>query len=248
MSVRVKVTDLTVAYRKINSASRSLKTELLRSNKKIKRRADLQKIVLVDFSMEASSNKIVGVIGRNGAGKSSLIKAIAGVIRPTKGRVVVSGRVGALIELGGGFHPDLTARENIRIHFVLHGFSQTDAKLKETEIMEWADLEEVIDEPISTYSSGMLARFAFSVYTSIIPDVLILDEIMGVGDASFVEKSKKRMDRLIQSGAAVIIVSHDLNFLLERADEVIWIEDGRLKSKGHPAKVVAEYLEFMKHK
>ena len=241
----VEVRNLTVAYRRIGSASRSIKTDLLLSNKKIGRSENHQKIAITDVTFDLFPDSILGVIGRNGAGKSTLIKAISGVLRPTTGYCVTRGRVGALIELGGGFNSDLSAKENILIHYVLNGFTRKLALDRAEEILDWAELKEVENEPISTFSSGMLARFAFSTATSIKPQILILDEILGVGDLNFQEKSMQRMSELMHSGAGVILISHDLNMIREKSKQCLWLESGRVMKLGETNSVVDSYKEFM---
>jgi ABC-type polysaccharide/polyol phosphate transport system ATPase subunit len=241
----VEVKNLTVGYRRIGSASRSIKTDLLRSNKHLARYGGRVKYAVSDVSFELPSDSILGIVGRNGAGKSTLIKTITGVLRPASGYCVTRGRVGALIELGGGFNSDLSAKENIIIHYVLNGFTRKYALDMTDSILEWADLMEEQNEPISTFSSGMMARFAFSTATSIKPEILILDEILGVGDINFQQKSMIRMNELIYSGAAVILISHDLNMIKKNSQQCLWLEDGKMMKHGPTESVIASYEAFM---
>jgi lipopolysaccharide transport system ATP-binding protein len=185
----------------------------------------------------------VGLIGRNGAGKSTLLKIVAGTVSPTEGRVAVHGSVQALLELGTGFHPEFTGRQNIRVSLAYLGFGPAEVRDKEDEIIDFAELDEFIDQPVKTYSAGMYARLAFSTATSMAPDILIIDEVLGAGDAYFAGKCVERMQRLTQeTGATVLFVSHDLSSVQRLCERVVWIERGRIRLQGDPLETIKAYM------
>ena len=184
----------------------------------------------------------VGLIGNNGAGKSTLLKLIIGNDQPTEGNIKVKGEIQALMELGTGFHPEFTGRQNIRASLAYRGLLQKEIESLEEEIIDFSELDEFIDQPVRTYSAGMYARLAFSTATSISPDILIIDEVLGAGDAYFNGKCVERMKKITtDSGATVLFVSHDLNSILQLCDRVIWIEKGKIKEQRDPIEVVKEY-------
>lgn len=187
---------------------------------------------LSDVSFTVDRGEIVGIIGRNGAGKSTLLKVISGIYKPTSGKVVTAGRVAPMLELGSGFDPELSGHDNIFLNGAILGFSEEFLKSKYDEIVAFSELGEFIHMPIKTYSSGMLARLAFSVATIIEPEILIVDEILSVGDASFQEKSRARMMELMQGGTTVLFVSHNLSQIREMCDRTIWLERGGVKMTG----------------
>lgn len=240
--VRVEVRDISVSYRRRSSSAKSIKTELLMSGKRISGKESAINRALQECSFDLYENEILGVIGRNGAGKSSLAKVVSGVIRPTEGYVRVHGRVGALIELGGAFNSEMSARENIVFYLVIQGFSRKFAESRVEEIMSWAELSGKEDEPIASFSSGMLARFSFATYTCFTPEVLIIDEVMGVGDAAFAAKSKIRIKSMLDSGAAVMLISHDTSLIESLCQRALWINGGKVRSIGLAQEVVSSYL------
>lgn len=187
----------------------------------------------------------MGVIGRNGSGKSTLLKLITGIYKPSKGRVAVNGRVAALIELGAGFHPDFTGRENLMLAGIMMGLSRREIANRFDEIVDFAGLREVIDDPVRTYSSGMFMRLGFSVAVHTDPDVLLVDEVLAVGDAAFVRKSKERVSELRHSGKTLLLVSHDLEAVERWCDEVIWLHEGEVRDRGEPRRVIDHYREFL---
>lgn len=195
-----------------------------------------------DVSFEVRPGEVLGIIGPNGAGKSTLMKMLARVLPPTSGRVRVRGRVSPMIELGAGFNQEQTARENIILYGTLLGRDIRHMRQSCRRIVEWAGLEDFLDVPVRAFSSGMVARLAFSVAVDIQPDVLLVDEILSVGDESFQRRSSERMQSLIDGGAAVVLVSHQMQQILERAHRALWLERGKVKCVGPPASVVAAYL------
>lgn len=195
------------------------------------------------LDLEIARGERVGLIGRNGAGKSTLLKIVAGTVNPTEGRVAVHGRVQALLELGTGFHPEFTGRQNIRVSLAYLGFGPAEIREKEAEIIDFAELDEFIDQPVKTYSAGMYARLGFSTATSMEPDILIIDEVLGAGDAYFAGKCVERMQRLTQeTGATVLFVSHDLSSVQRLCERVIWIERGRIRLQGDPLETIKAYM------
>ena len=187
---------------------------------------------LKDISFEVKKGEVLGIIGNNGAGKSTLLKVISGILKPTEGSVSVEGTVVPMLELGSGFDFDLTGRENIFLNGAILGYSEEFLTEKYEEICDFSELGKFIDVPIRNYSSGMLMRLAFSIATVVDPDILIVDEILAVGDAEFQEKSKRRMLELMSGGTTVLFVSHSLEQIREMCDRVIWLEHGRLKMAG----------------
>ena len=196
---------------------------------------------LRDVSFEVKRGEIVGIIGRNGAGKSTLLKVISGIFKPTEGKVVTAGRVAPMLELGSGFDMELSGHDNIFLNGAILGFSEEFLKSKYDEIVAFSELGEFIDMPLKTYSSGMLARLAFSVATMIEPEILIVDEILSVGDAAFQEKSRARMMKLMSGGTTVLFVSHSMNQIREMCERVIWLEHGKVQMVGPTEEVCNAY-------
>jgi len=197
---------------------------------------------LRDVSLRIERGERVGLVGRNGAGKTTLLRVIAETVAPTTGEVSVTGRVQALMALGTGFHPDFTGTRNIHAALAYHGLSTREIRRRTDEIIDFAELREFIDQPVKAYSAGMYARLAFAVATSIEPDILIIDEILGAGDAYFYGKCVERMKRLtVDRGATVLFVSHDLPSVLALCDRAIWLERGSILADGQPLDVVQRY-------
>ena len=192
-------------------------------------------------SFQVKRGETMGLIGRNGAGKSTMLKIISGILKPTEGSLVCRGNVVPMLELGSGFDMDLTGRENIFLNGAILGYSEEFLNAKYDEIVEFSELGTFIESPIRNYSSGMLARLAFSVATVVQPEILIVDEILSVGDAAFQEKSKRRMLELMGGGTTVLFVSHSLEQIREMCSRVIWLENGRVKMQGKTKDVCDEY-------
>lgn len=196
------------------------------------------------MNIEIKKGEKVGLIGRNGAGKSTLLKSIIGSIEPTEGSITINGKIQALMELGTGFHPEFTGRENIRASLAYNNLTREQILEKEAEIIDFSELEEFIDRPIKTYSNGMLARLGFSTATAIEPEVLIIDEVLGAGDAYFSGKCVERMKKLTdESGATVLFVSHDLGSLQMLCDRSIWIDRGKVLQDGDTLEIIKNYSE-----
>ncbi len=204
--------------------------------------------VIEDLTIRIPKGKSVGIIGRNGAGKSTLLKLIAGIYKPTKGTIKVNGRIAALIELGAGFHPDFTGRENIYLGGAMHGLTRKEIDLVFDDIVEFSELEDFIDAPIRTYSSGMFMRLGFSLAIHTNPEILIVDEVLAVGDASFNAKCRDKLFEIRKQNKTLLLVSHDLNAVQEWCDEVIWIEKGEVRERGEPKRVIDAYTSFINDK
>ncbi|MFZ5446904.1 MAG: ABC transporter ATP-binding protein [Myxococcota bacterium] len=196
---------------------------------------------LKGVNLRVPKGSTVGIIGRNGSGKSTLLKLMTGIYAPTKGTITVDGRISALLELGAGFHPDFTGRENILINGIILGMSRNEVKARMPEIIEFAELGDFIDEPVRTYSSGMFMRLAFAVATHVDPEVLIIDEILSVGDEHFGRKSQAKMNEFRRSGKTIVLVTHDLGTVERWCDAAAWIDGGRIRMHGRSEDVVREY-------
>jgi ABC-type polysaccharide/polyol phosphate transport system ATPase subunit len=194
-----------------------------------------------DVSFEVHAGEVLGIIGPNGAGKSTLMKMMARVLPPTSGRIRVRGRISPMIELGAGFNAEQTARENIILYGTLLGRDARHMKAHCDQIAEWAGLREYLDVPIRAFSSGMVARLAFSVAVDVKPDVLLIDEILSVGDEAFQRRSSEKMSQMIEGGAAVVLVTHQMQQIRDRADRALWLDHGQVMLIGDPEKVVSEY-------
>ncbi|MCI8513495.1 MAG: ABC transporter ATP-binding protein [Lachnospiraceae bacterium] len=196
---------------------------------------------LKDVSFDVEKGEVVGIIGRNGAGKSTLLKMISGILKPTKGTIQVNGNIVPMLELGSGFDYDLSGRENVFLNGAILGYSKDFLESKFEEILAFSELGEFIDVPIRNYSSGMLMRLAFSIATVVQPEILIVDEILAVGDENFQAKSKARMLELMSGGTTVLFVSHMLSQIREMCHRVVWIEDGVVKMFGDAEEVCEAY-------
>lgn len=198
---------------------------------------------LQDVSFDVKPGEVIGFIGSNGAGKSTLLKVIAGVMKPTKGSVRVNGKICPMIELGAGFDPDLTARENIYLNGSVMGYSKQFIEEKFEDIVEFSELKDFLEVPIKNFSSGMTARLAFSIATVVDPEILIVDEILSVGDIAFQAKSEAKMRSMIGGGTTVLFVSHSLSQIEKLCDRVVWLEHGQVKKVGPTKEICKEYYD-----
>jgi lipopolysaccharide transport system ATP-binding protein len=198
---------------------------------------------LTDVSFAIDRGESLGVIGTNGAGKSTLLSLIAGTSRPTSGRVQVDGRIGPLLELGAGFHLDLTGQENIYLNAALLGLSRAQVDARYNSIVEYSGLGAFIDAPVKTYSTGMSARLGFAVIAHIDPDILLVDELLAVGDREFQVKCKETMDQFLRRGVTVVLVSHDLAAIMSMCRRALWLEKGRVRAFGDAKEVVTMYAQ-----
>ncbi len=235
ISNSVLISNATIGYRVYGSANKTFKLELLR-----RQNSDNYKEIFSNVSLRITQGESVGIIGKNGAGKSTLVKAIGGAIKPIAGKVQTWGKLNSLIELGIGLNMDLTAKENILLHSELY---ELPNKGRVFRVLKWAGLEAMEDVPLRTFSSGMLARFNFAVSTDFQPDLLLLDEILSVGDKDFQEKSFHRTQELLASGATIILVSHDLDSIKRFCKRTIYLESGKIIADGPSNKVCEMYAK-----
>ena len=196
---------------------------------------------LHDISFTVSRGEALGIIGRNGAGKSTILGLIAGVLKPTTGKITVNGRISPLLELGAGFHFELTGRENILLNGILLGLSRTDVLKRIDEIIAFSELEDFIDQPIRVYSSGMIARLGFSVVAHLDPEILLIDEILSVGDAEFQKKCIDKMMSFKKNGVTIVFVSHAADSIRQICNKVIWFEDHKVRMQGDVETILQEY-------
>ncbi len=197
--------------------------------------------VLSGIDLAVPSGAALGIVGQNGSGKSTLLKLLAGIYRPTAGRIRIDGRLSALIELGAGFHPEFSGRENVYINGIILGRSRREMDALVESIVDFAELREFIDEPVRTYSSGMYMRLAFSIATLVDPDILVIDEILAVGDEHFARKSRARIEDFRRRGKTIVLVTHDAGMVQSWCDLAVWIDHGTIAAKGNPKEVVAAY-------
>jgi lipopolysaccharide transport system ATP-binding protein len=202
-------------------------------------------VALHDVSFELKKGEVLGLVGRNGAGKSTLLQLICGTLSPTQGDVAVRGRVAALLELGAGFNPDFTGRENIYLNASILGLSKAEIDDRYGAIVDFSGIADFIDQPVKTYSSGMYVRLAFSIATSVDPDILVIDEALSVGDGAFARKSFERIMRLKEKGATILFCSHSMYQVEALCTRAIWLEKGNVMQLGNPATVVASYLTYL---
>ena len=200
---------------------------------------------LTDVTLDVAQGQTLGVIGRNGSGKSTLVRVIAGIYRPDAGVVTTRGRVSALIELGAGFHPEFTGRENIFINGIILGLSTREIRRRFDAIVHFAGLAEFIDTPLRTYSTGMYMRLGFSVAVHVDPDVLLVDEVLAVGDEAFVRKCLAKMDEFKRQGVTIVLAGHDLGMVERWCDAAVLLEEGRVTAEGSPGAVVGAYREAL---
>ena len=236
----ITVDNLHVKYRNIKKYS--IKQQLFQ--KKRKKEEYFEAVRGVSFQVE--EGKILGIIGKNGSGKSTMLRAIAGIFSADEGSVDLHGRSISLMAIGVGFQKELTGRENIMLSGMLLGFSEEQVKEKENEIIEFAELGDFIDKPVKTYSSGMYSKLAFSITAILETDIMLVDEVLSVGDQHFKKKSYKKMKKLIKDKRrTVVLVSHNIATLKELCNEVMWMHEGEIKMIGDPEEVLTKYEEFM---
>jgi ABC-type polysaccharide/polyol phosphate transport system ATPase subunit len=241
----VEATDVSLAYRRTRHRVSSLKQTAIDT---INRRLAYEEFFALNkVSFNIGRGETVSIIGRNGAGKSTLLKVIARVLPPTQGRVIVRGHVAPMIELGAGFNPELTGAENIVLYGSLLGRTPKEMRGRIEAIADWAGLAEHMNIPIRAYSSGMTARLAFATATDVTPDLLLIDEVLSVGDADFREKSAARTQEMMNGGCAVLLVSHDLETVQRMSTRAIYLSNGQEKVSGDPIEVVEAYLADVHH-
>lgn len=239
-NLRIGLRDISVKYRLIKERPKTLQQYVIDYLKG--RRIQTETLwALQGISLTVNKGDSLGIIGSNGAGKSTLLKVISGVIKPAEGSVNVYGKIAPLIELGAGFDHELTGSENISLNASILGFSKKEIKEKYDSIIDFSELRDFINTPLKNYSSGMIARLGFSIATEVNPDILIIDEILAVGDASFKKKSEERILEFREKGVTILFVSHSMEDVMNICNKVVWIDHGKIKMFGEPEKVIAEY-------
>jgi len=235
----IEASGIGLAYRLAHNTTETFKEFVI---KLLKRQVIYDQLwALRDVSFRLEKGEVLGVIGHNGAGKSTLMKVIARVLPPSEGRIVVRGHVAPMIELGAGFNVELTAQENIVLYGTLLGRNYRFMQKRVEPILEWAGLQDYRDVPVRSLSTGMLARLGFSVATDARPDLLVVDEVLSVGDEDFQGRSRDRIEKMILEGTAVVLVSHALDTVQTLADRVVWLDHGTIGAAGPPSEVIAAY-------
>lgn len=238
----ISVKNVTMKFNLGIEKNNSFKETFINIFKK-KKKVNNDFIALKNVSFEIEKGEVVGIVGSNGAGKSTLLKIVSGVMKPTKGIVVTNGVISPMIELGAGFDMELTARENIFLNGAVLGYSKQFLEDKFEEIVDFSELRDFLDVPIKNFSSGMIAKLAFSIATIVNPEILIVDEILSVGDIKFQEKSKNKMMEMIKGGTTVLFVSHSLAQIRELCTKAIWLEHGEIQMIGNSKEVCDTYYD-----
>jgi len=247
--ISIKVSNLSKCYQIYDSPRDRLKQFVVPRLQRIAGKAPKQYFreywALKDVSFEVKKGETVGIIGRNGSGKSTLLQMICGTLNPTSGSIQTCGRIAALLELGSGFNPEFTGRENVYLNGTLLGLSKEEIDARFDKIAAFADIGDYIEQPVKTYSSGMFVRLAFAIQANVEPEILIVDEALAVGDAYFVHRCMLRFNDLQRSGTTILFVSHDANAVRNLCSRAIWLADGSIKEEGDSAKVVDAYLAHL---
>ena len=237
----IKADNISVCYKMPHDRIQSIKEYMVALIKKKLKYEQFRALSGVSF--EINKGEVIGIVGSNGAGKSTLLKVISGILRPTEGSVSLNGNVVPMLELGSGFDFDLSGRENIFLNGAILGYSESFLKEKYDDIVEFSELGEFINIPVRNYSSGMIMRLAFSIASQVVPDILIVDEILAVGDAAFQEKSYARMVELMGHGTTVLLVSHNIEQIRRLCDRVIWLDHGQVKAVGETQEICDAYMQ-----
>ena len=233
----ISVSSLSKNFRLYHERNRYIKAALLRG-----RRAKYEEFwALKDVSFEVAHGATLGIIGSNGSGKTTMLKCLTGIYTPEKGAIKVDGKLAALLELGAGFHPELTGAENIFLNGSILGMSKRDVQNKFASIVEFAGLEKFIDTPVKNFSSGMVVRLGFSIASHVEPEILLIDEILSVGDQDFQRKSSEKIEEFRREGRTIVVVSHSLGLVQQLCKEVIWLDKGQIRQSGPAAEVIAAY-------
>src|SRR6266853_1553297 len=239
----ITLTSVTKVYRRYSGKQfATLKSALLQRSILRELQPSETFPALTDVSLTVSKGSTFGVIGRNGSGKSTALKLVAGITKPTSGTVKVDGRISALIELGAGFHPEISGRENVFINGIMLGLSKREIQARFDEIVDFAELREFIDAPVKTYSSGMYMRLGFAVAINVDPDVLLVDEVLAVGDEGFTHKCLDKFGEFRRRGKTILLVTHSLNLVERFCDDAVWLDAGQKRAEGDPKRVVGAYL------
>lgn len=237
----IRLENVGVRYRVASERISTFKEYMIR---RVQGKVNVRDFWALDgINLSVFRGEVFGLIGANGAGKSTLLKLVARVLRPTRGRVLVRGRVAPLLEFGAGFHPDLTGRENVYLNGALLGFSYNEMKAKFDRIVDFAEIWDFIDVPMRNYSSGMWARLGFAVATDVEPDILIVDEILSVGDEAFQRKSFGRMQKFHEMGATILLVSHNMDTIVSMCHRAAWMDQGKIRAIGDVDTVIKAYRD-----
>jgi lipopolysaccharide transport system ATP-binding protein len=245
----IVIRDVVKSFRKrtIRGEYTTFKSELMRWLRGQREPKETRLITaLRGINLAIPRGKTMGILGRNGSGKSTLLKLITGIYTPTSGTMEINGRISALLDLGAGFHPDFSGRENILINGIILGMNRAEVRARMEEIIAFSELGDFIDEPVRTYSSGMYMRLAFAVATHVDPDILIIDEILAVGDEHFSKKSLAKMTEFKERGKTIVLVTHDLRTVESWCDSAAWLDGGRIREVGEPAKVIRHYQQALR--
>ncbi|MCY7262266.1 ABC transporter ATP-binding protein [Pseudomonas protegens] len=238
----IKIENLSIDFRRYKDRSPSLKDYVSSFFKGHQKEPYSEYRAVNNVSLEIFKGERVGIVGHNGAGKSTLLKALCRIYEPVEGTIRLQGRVAPLLEIGAGFHPEFTGRENIYLNGAILKYNKAELKRLEPEIIAFAEIEEFIDTPVKYYSTGMYLRLAFSLATAIQPEILILDEMFAGGDAAFIKKAKERMLQVVHQADVMILVSHDIEILRSLCTRIVWMDHGVVKDDGDPETVISRYL------
>ena len=238
-NIAIEVKNVTKSFKLFYDKASTLKEKMVFWNRK---KSEMRE-VLKDINLEIKKGETVALIGTNGSGKSTLLKLMTKIIYPTKGSVVTHGKLTSLLELGAGFHPDFTGRENIYFNASIFGLTREEIERRVDDIIKFSELEDFIDSPIRTYSSGMYMRLAFSVAINVDADILLIDEILAVGDQHFQEKCFEKLEELKESDKTIVIVTHSLEQVKKLCTRAIWIYDGEVQMDGKPDEVIEKYIK-----
>src|SRR5205085_11632418 len=245
----IELTNVTKIYRRYGGRHfATLKSALLQRSILRDLRPNETFPALEDVSFSVPKGSTFGVIGKNGSGKSTALKLVAGITKPTSGRVTVEGRISALIELGAGFHPEISGRENVFINGIMLGLTKREIHDRFDDIVEFAELREFIDAPVKTYSSGMYMRLGFAVAIHVDPDVLLVDEVLAVGDEGFTHKCLDKFAEFKRRGKTILLVTHALGLVERFCDEALWLDAGRIRGSGDPKRIVGAYITDVQHR
>ena len=240
----IEVNHISKKFKVYMDKGHTLKEKMLFS----KRRKYEERIVLDDISFEVKKGEAIGLIGQNGCGKSTTLKLLTRIMYPDSGNIEMCGRVSSLIELGAGFHPDMSGRQNIYTNASIFGLTRKEIEARFNDIVAFSELEQFIDNPVRTYSSGMYMRLAFSVAINVDADILLIDEILAVGDANFQAKCFNKLREIKQQGTTIVIVSHSLGQIEQICERSVWIHDGKIMAEGIPRDIHPQYMDFMGQK
>ena len=246
----IEVSRVSKIYRRYSHRKQfaTLKSALLSRSLIKNLKPDETFTALNDISLTVAKGRTLGVIGRNGSGKSTLLKLVAGITKPSIGSVKVEGRISALIELGAGFHPEISGRENVFINGIMLGLTKREVTRRFDEIVEFAEMKDFIDAPVKTYSSGMYMRLGFAVAIHVDPDVLLVDEVLAVGDEGFTRKCLDQFAEFKRRGKTILLVTHSLDLVERFCDEALWLDAGRIKGSGDPKRIVGAYVTDFEHR